>query len=439
MDVFAVPVDGRYLVYRPLLPLAIVGNRALAEVALRLAAEPTAEAPAAIRAFLEGIGFFRPDPAAPAPPGREWRPTTAVILLTNRCNLRCTYCYANAGLAAPHDTSVGLARAAIDVVHRHARERGLARFSVCFHGGGEPMRAWRVMREAAVHARAKDLTAELTVVSNGVWTRAQREWVLATLDGVTISLDGGAATQDRQRPLASGRGSFAHVMATVRALDAAGHPYGIRMTATAPFTRFPDDVRDLCVHTGCRDFQVEPAFNPERGSHRSGSAGEGAAFTAAFLEAYDVASAAGRRLTYSGARPWLRTRQFCSAPRDALVVNADGRLVTCYEIADDSHWLAALSTIGRLRGEGAEVDGAARDRLLDHLERRQSSCRTCFCRWHCAGDCYTRSSAPGEGGIVATSERCDVNRAITAQLLLRAILAAGGTVWRGEPVLAGTP
>lgn len=456
MEVFVIPAEGRFIVYRPLLPLAFVGNRAMADLALTLAQDATGPAPAAalpatlpaeVGSYLQRIGFLRPDPPPPPRPGHGWQPTTAVVLLTNRCNLRCTYCYANAGVAAARDTSAELATAAIDVVHANALAAGAPRFSVSFHGGGEPMRAWQVMRRAAEHARAQQLPCELTMVSNGVWSRAQREWVLASLDGVTISLDGAPATQDRQRPLTSGARSFPHVMATVRALDAASHPYGIRMTATAPFRNLPDDVAHLCEHTNCREFQVEPAFNTARGTHRQGSAEEAADFVEGFLAAYDVAAAAGRRLTYSGARPWLRGRQFCTAPWDALIVNADGNLVTCYEIADENHWLAELSTIGRLRPGGnpeassasaAELDAAARDRLLDYLEQKQDSqCRTCFARWHCAGDCYTRSSTLGEGGITATTERCEVNRAITAGLLLRNILASGGEVWRGRS--AGAP
>ena len=45
MEVFLIPVDGRYLVYRPLLPLAFVVNAAMAGVAVQLAADPEADAP----------------------------------------------------------------------------------------------------------------------------------------------------------------------------------------------------------------------------------------------------------------------------------------------------------------------------------------------------------------------------------------------------------
>ena len=435
MQVFAVPVDGLFIVYRPLVPLAFVGNRAVAEVALRVGEGDSSVAISAeVRGFLEGIGFFRPDPPHPPSPSRDWHPTTAVMLLTNRCNLRCAYCYADAGEAVPRDTGFDFGRAAVDVVCRNAIETGAPRFEVCFHGGGEPMQAWGVMRQVAGYARSKGHPCDLTMVSNGVWSRAQREWVLATLTSVTISLDGGRETQDRQRPLRSGKGSFEHVMATTRALDSAGFRYGIRLTATAPWrVQLPADVRFLCENTGCQEFQVEPAFNTQRGTHRQASLEEGDAFVEGFTDAHEVATAMGRRLTYSGARPWLRGRAFCTAPYDALIVNADGNLVSCYEIASDSHWLAALSTIGHVQGADVVVDHSARCRLLDYLETKQErQCRDCFCRWHCAGDCYTRSSVLGEGGLEATRERCRVNQGITKQLILRNILASGGTVWAGD-------
>jgi uncharacterized protein len=432
MELSAIPVDDAFIVYRPLLPLAFVANRTMVDLALSIAAGGEPDSSDAMD-FLDRVGFLQPDPPAPGFPSRDWAPTTAVLLLTNQCSLRCTYCYADAGTGAARATSVEHARTAIDIVCRNALALGAPRFDVCFHGGGEPMRAWTVMRAAADYARAKEIPCELTMVSNGVWSTAQREWVLRTLDGLTISCDGGPSTQDRQRPLRNGGPSFDLVLASLKTLDAADFRYGIRMTATAPWKRFPDDVRHLCERTACREFQVEPAFDPERGTHRHGSPLDGQEFVAAFLEAYDLAAAGGRRLTYSGARPWLRARTFCTAPYSALIVNSDGKTVGCYEIADASHRLAELATVGQFIDEGVRVDEDARRRLLDYIETKQQiQCAGCFCRWACAGDCYSRSSSLGEQGLEPTQERCAVNRAIMQQLLLRNILASGGTSWSGS-------
>ncbi|MGD2205449.1 MAG: hypothetical protein PVH17_01605, partial [Anaerolineae bacterium] len=97
MDVFAIPVEGKFILYRPLRRLAFVGNRSMANLTLELARQRGGSAAAGASQeavdFLEAIGFLELDPPPPPPFEPVFRPTTAVLLLTSRCNLRCTYCY----------------------------------------------------------------------------------------------------------------------------------------------------------------------------------------------------------------------------------------------------------------------------------------------------------------------------------------------------------
>jgi len=223
-------------------------------------------------------------------------------------------------------------------------------------------------------------------------------------------------------------------MRTLRGLDRVGFDYGIRMTALAPWRgRLAADVRFLCEETGCRSIQVEPAYHAGRGLYRPPSPAEGEEFVAGFLEAHDVARRAGRRLTYSGARPWLLTNSFCSAPYGSLIVNAAGELVTCYEVTGEGHPLAAACTFGRLDGGRAIVDEGRRRAMLRRLAVRREGCRDCFCYWHCAGDCHVKALYPGAEAAPApgAGTRCRVNRAITLELLLARVAAAEDGVWRG--------
>jgi uncharacterized protein len=204
------------------------------------------------------------------------------------------------------------------------------------------------------------------------------------------------------------------------------------MTATAPWRkRLPEDVRFICEETGCRAMQVEPAFNTSRGGHRGPVREESEAFVDGFMEAYEIAGRTGRQLTYSGARPWLLTHTFCTAPRGALIVNAAEQLVACYEVAGDNHPLAEISTVGCVSDGRVVVDSQAQTRLWDYLEEKRSNCRDCFCYWHCAGDCYTRAQAADKAG--SQSPRCHMNREITARMLLWNIRNSDG-VWRGQSV-----
>jgi uncharacterized protein len=434
LEVFAIPVEGKYLLYRPLRRLAFVGNRAMADLTLALVhgKAPANAAPAEAAAFLESIGFLEPDPPPPPPLAPAYHPAIAVLLLTSRCNLRCTYCYADGGRRPAQDLSLALAQAAIDQVCQNAVELGYPYFELTFHGGGEPVQAWDVLQEAVAYAQSKELPCRVSMVSNGVYSARQREWLLHHLDSFSLSFDGRPETQDRQRPFANGRGSFRAVRRTLEALDEAGFSYGIRLTATAPWRgQLAEDVRFICQETGCQGMQVEPAFNTRRGVHQGPTPAESQAFVNAFMEAFEIARSAGRQLTYSGARPWLLTQSFCTAPHSALIVNPAGKLVACYEVADGDHPLAEMSILGHVADGQVLVDDRAREGLLTYLDEQRATCRDCFCYWHCAGDCYTRRSAAAPGYPPGASPRCTMNREITARILLWYIMNSDG-VWRGQ-------
>lgn len=435
MEVYAIPVSDKFILYRPLRRLAFVGNEAMARLVLALAQDGASlppDAPTSAVSYLESIGFLEPDPPPPPLRDPDYRPTNAVILATSRCNLRCVYCYADGGQGPVQDIPLELALTAVDRACENAQELDRPYFELTFHGGGEPTLAWRTVEQVVAHARSKDLPCRATMVSNGVWTERQREWVLHNLDRVTISMDGDPQTQNRQRPLASGQGSFEMVMDTLHALDRHGFEYGIRLTALPPWPgRLARNVAFLCKETGCTRLQVEPAFNTERGAYRPPSAQESQDFVAGFMEAFAIAEEAGCRLHFSGARPRTLTSTFCSAPFGGLIVTPTGDLVTCYEITGPQHPLAEACTIGRLEKGQLVVHQSRRKTFLARLAARREACRDCFCYWHCAGDCHAKAFYPGADATPQTSPRCQMNRSITAQMLLWNIAAAEDGVYRG--------
>jgi uncharacterized protein len=419
MEVFTIPLEDKFIIYRPLLRLAFIGNRAMANLALDIAAgrEPQPTSPALN--FLREIGFLAPDPAPPPAPATSFQPTHAALLLTNQCHLRCIYCYANAGAGPIQELSLELAQAAIDQVCQNAIVLDQPHFELTFHGGGEPVQAWNVLKDATAYARGKPLPGRVSMTSSGVWSQYQLDWILENMDGLTISIDGGPETQNRQRPFVSGQGSFTTVMRTIKVLDEHNFPYGIRMTALPPWSeRLPADVRFLCEETNCQRMQVEPAFNTIRGEHKWPTAAQSEAFAAAFIEAFDIASEVNKTLTYTGARPWLLAQSFCTAPYNALIVNPSGQLVACYEVTDQRHPLVDISTVGEILGDKVVVNEGLRRSLHIRFNERREICRDCFCYWHCAGDCYTRTFSPEAGSHKVLGQRCQMKKSITVQWCL---------------------
>lgn len=432
-DTYTIPFQDQTVIYRPRRHLAFIGNAALAGyIENRLqSAVPRTE----IETFLEAVGFDRPGlecPPAVLGAGAP-QPTGAVLLLTNRCNLRCVYCYANAGTEARlSEMPWPTAQAAIDFVVANAQHPDAEPPSLTFHGGGEPTVHWDLLARAVDYARQCDSRTLFSMSSNGIWSEAQRAFVCRHFNDVSLSMDGAAAIQDRQRPRVDGGGSFASVMESIRSLDAAGVAYGIRMTVLeASVARLPAGVDFLCRNTQTKAIQVEPTFTSHRGHYADIGIGFADAFAERFMEAWRIGRAAGRQVYYSGARPWVIAPMFCQAPLKAAVVTADGRLVTCFEVFGEENPLAGRFTVGRISGGKVAYERAALQAFLDAQQARRAACEDCFCYWHCCGDCATRRP----GGRETAAGRCRATRSITQALIL-SYIEEGDGVWQG---LRATP
>jgi uncharacterized protein len=374
--------------------------------------------------FLREIGFLEPDP--PPPPAQATDFKSLVLLLTNSCHLRCTYCYAAAGEQPHQQISEEHAKAAIDFFFDQAAARGLQEVEVAFHGGGEPTFAWDLLKNITNYVRSKPIKSSVSLTTNGMWSARQRTWILEHIDRIGISMDGTPDTQNRQRPLASGKASAPIVLRNMAEMDKRGIHYSVRMTVTAPWSQLPEDVAFICEKTGAQGIQAEPAFNTGRGQHKEPPEDDWRSFADAFLQAYDVANSHHRKLHFSGARVGLVTNMFCTSPYQALVVAPGGRLVACYEITSATHPLAGISTFGKVEDGQVRVDQEARQNFHHLLAERRATCEDCFCYWSCAGDCYVQAFGHGEQGHLLKTTRCQINRYLTEQILLGLIARGNG-------------
>jgi len=430
MDVYTIPFEDRSIVYVPRRHLAFAGNAGLVGYLQARARGTDSTRDPHIEAFLAAAGFDRP--------GLECRrvelcegepcPSAAVLLMTNRCNLRCIYCYADAG-AAPESADMDwpTAKAAIDYAIANAQRPHAEPPSVTFHGGGEPTVHWDLMVRAAEYALEEDDRCRLSMSSNGVWSDRQRAFVCEHFGDVSLSMDGIPEVQDRQRPRPDGGASFPAVMASVRALDEAGVTYGIRMTVMGDSVdALPEGVQLICESTSARSIQIEPTFTSGRGIYADISPDFADVFAERFMDAWSIGESLGRNVYYSGARPWVIAPMFCQAPLKAAVVTADGRLVTCFEVFSEQSPMAGSFTVGRVVGDEVRYDRSALQGYLDALQARRDECRDCFCYWHCCGDCATRRPGPRQ----ANEGRCRATRKITLSLIL-SHMERGGGIWQG--------
>lgn len=180
------------------------------------------------------------------------------ICVTNRCNLRCDYCYAAKGVA---DMDAPMAAAIVDWIF--ARTDDEETIDVALFGG-EPFVAFRSVRDVVSalesHPRFDPGRVILSVVSNGTIfsdriARFLREHRLR----YCMSLDGPPEVQDRFRHFTGGRGSSELVERNARAALAA---FGGDVPVNAvyrpeTFRRIPDTIRHL-QRLGFRHIYLSP-------------------------------------------------------------------------------------------------------------------------------------------------------------------------------------
>jgi len=294
---------------------------------------------------------------------------SAAAYLTQRCNLRCTYCSAPLRRTPELDTATW--RRLFDELARLGGRR------VAILGGEPLLRA--DLADLIAHARDLDLAVSLT--SNGLLVPRR----LAALRGIghlTLSLDAPGPSNDAVR----GDGVFAAVEAAIAAARGAGIPVKLNAVLSAPTTPHLDALLDFAerhdlpvtvnvVRSGAPDLWHEAATIKDaddamratlarlavlaRGNPRLLFAPATYRYGAAWGDYSRDRVEAGE---WPADDPRLRRAPRCLHGRSALSIDADGSVYPC------------VATFGRIRGGNAARDGleACWRALHDH------ACVACY-------------------------------------------------------------
>jgi uncharacterized protein len=340
--------------------------------------------------------------AAPPNAALELRPPAAVSLnIAQSCNLACSYCYADEGRfgGKPAFMPFEVAQAAIDRILTGARGR---RVTIGFIGG-EPFLNRPVLHESGAYAarRGRELgtTVEFSVTTNATLLAAEDLDLLRRhAFAVSVSLDGSAEMNDRERR--SLDGSSAAAVALARLQPLLSSPGRARIAARATIARRDLRVAERVAALAASGF-ADIGVSPLRTSPLAERVLRSKDWPVYLSEMIRAAEAEWRRLE-RGAQ-WrfsnlaAAVRQIhagaartlpCGAGDNYVSVDAHGEYFACHRTVGDDRFHF-----------GAQPDDARRREFLAARQvDLQEPCRTCWARYLCGGGCHAEVVSSGRAG-----------------------------------------
>lgn len=344
------------------------------------------------------------------------------LLLSQKCNLSCSYCYANGGDFGQESRLMG------SHVLRRALERMLPLADdvlVVSFFGGEPLLNFERMQEAVAVgdelARESGVELRYALTTNGtVLTDEIVAFLKAHVAYVAVSLDGEAQVNDRERRFRNGtRGVHDAVRATLARLREAGIRFGIRGTVTEDGAGMLDATTRYLGGLGADSVRVVPAF---RAGGWPPPALDVLAESMCALELEALAQVARGEEPVRGESFYKtlactiggeRRDHPCAAGDAMLAVAADGGVYPC------DHFVGAMDyDMGNVCDPlwPGERFAQVRATLKGNSVMQRAACRGCAVRHTCGGECHAQSLA-AHGDIATPSpSHCTLMRRVYSRL-----------------------
>ncbi len=325
------------------------------------------------------------------------------LILTEACNLGCTYCF-EYGANAKKKMTDSTAKKAVDFLLESSRQSRWVGIALM---GGEPMLQFDLIKEIADYARLKARESgkevEFDMQTNGVLiSRQHAEYFRDIRLRYCLSLDGAQQTNDQYRRSLGGDGTFQVVAAKLKMLKRFQHWQGARMTIMPQHAAaLRDNIAHLHEELAINQFVIGFA------THVDWEDSQIADYARGLKEAFDYylthrVFQKSRRLriglfefgdlseAYTAKR---KTNWGCGAGSGRLAVGADGVYHGCSKLAWGKNGGSANAPLPLGNVQTGISTPGNRLKLLDRSEESRSKCTSCEIKDSCQGGCYAANLA----------------------------------------------
>jgi uncharacterized protein len=365
-----------------------------AEVEARLKQLAAQKDEAAIQQQLIALGLDAP-PVIDDTPLSNPKIYALSLAIAQKCNMGCTYCYADQGdFGGPaKNMALDTAKEAIDLLLADCPSGGRVQLTFL---GGEPLINRKALQEATQYASAqaqsKKVQVSFSITTNGTLLKAEDAAFLEEHGfAVTISLDGIGQQHDQLRPMKNGGSSYARIIEKIAPLLAIQRKMQVsaRVTVTPANIRIAQTMQEF-MEMGFHSVGFSPLLRSSNGKGEMTQQDlqrmlQGMIECGLVFEQHVLA---GKRFPFLNMINALKEiakgthRPYpCGAGAGYMGVSADGELSACHRFVNEP--------AGRMGSLQQGVDHELQNNwLATRHVHQQEPCNQCWARYLCGGGCH---------------------------------------------------
>lgn len=413
MEIFVIPRKGNhnegYIIYAPLQNLAFTTNNVGAKIVEKYieGRELTeSEKDSIVALYLSQIEKT----SINIPPSNDIDIRNSVVfLLSQMCNLACTYCYAQSARSKTI-MSKEIVKIAIDTIFIKSNKK----MSFVFIGGGEPLVTWDLLEWSInyIHNKAQECNKEYEVIITTNATLLTDERIAFLQDKVVhlgISFDILPTIQNSQRVFPhSSVSSFELVDAAIHKLDNANIEYTFRSTITKEHVNLMVDMVRYVIanYKNVRKLHFEPVASQDDNDESFYDN-----FVYSFMEARRLGKQHGIIVHNSLSDSIDTTKsRFCQGE---FCVTPTGDIVACHRFSSENESNFNEVNYGVIK-EVININDDKKRHVLSVFQFKRDECTSCFAKWHCAGGCAAERLVQTS---IQNESKCKFNRELIRELL----------------------
>lgn len=311
---------------------------------------------------------------------------TLHLLLNEKCNFKCKYCYSASGRS-----SAELDMATIEPMLRYflsPARRAVKVRTIMFMGGGEPSLSWPVLKEATLCAErltaGTDVKPHFAITTNGsILNEEMIAFFKEHCFTVQLSFEVLPDVQNAQR------GHYDTVAANVERLTAAGVANYVRSTITERnVDRIPEMVRHCHEHFPLvTKLSCQQVVDPEYFTSEEVVRDFFGRYFRSFKEGEKLADELGITLRSSSSHllNYSRRERFCY---NLVCLTPYGTLTVCPDVSSPVEPDYAAAVFGKIAdGTEPKINEEKLASITSGSIHTIEKCRGCYARWNCGSGC----------------------------------------------------